>query len=288
VLHTITPLSGFGLGLRKEHYGDFLNLDVSVDFVEVISENFIGVGGKPLQTVDQVRERHPVALHGVSMSIGTATGLNLDYLRNLKTLAQRVCPLWVSDHLCWTNINGFNSHDLLPIPYTEEALDIVCVNINTAQDVLERPMLFENPSSYLSFTDAGMPEAIMTEWEFLANMCERTGCSLLLDINNIYVSGSNHGFNPDDFLAGIPMDRVRQIHLAGHSIGTDMLIDTHDMPVCDAVWALYQRAAQRFTNVATMIERDDNIPPLDELLSELEIARTKASDGLHLKMVSPA
>lgn len=224
-----------------------------------------------MHTLDAIKERHPVAMHGVSMSIGSATGLNIDYLRHLKALADRVCPLWVSDHLCWTNIGGFNSHDLLPLPYTEEALDIVCANINVAQDVLERPLLFENPSSYVAF-----PDAAMTEWEFLGAMSERTGCSLLLDVNNIYVSGTNHGFDPDAFLMGIPVDRVRQMHLAGHSVGADMLIDTHDAPVCDAVWRLYARACERFGPVATMIERDDAIPALDDLLTELDVARACA------------
>jgi uncharacterized protein len=268
---SITPFAGFGLGLRKEHYGDFLSRDVAVDFVEIISENFMATGGRPMHTLDAVRERHPVAMHGVSMSIGSATGLNLDYLKNLKALVDRVRPLWVSDHLCWTQIDGFNSHDLLPLPYTEEALDIVCANISVAQDVLERPMLFENPSSYISF-----PGAAMTEWEFLAAMVERTGCALLLDVNNICVSGTNHGFDPHAFLEAIPVDCVRQIHLAGHSVGTDMLIDTHDMPVCDAVWDLYACACERFGPVATMIERDDDIPPLDDLLTELNIARDRA------------
>ncbi len=270
--NAINPFSGFGLGLRKEHYHDFLSSDVPVDFVEVISENFMASGGRPLHTLDAVRERHPIAMHGVSMSIGTAQGVSLDYLNSLKTLADRVRPLWVSDHLCWTNIGGFNSHDLLPLPYTDEALDIVCANILLAQDVLERHLLFENPSSYVSF-----PGDAMTEWEFLAAMTERTGCALLLDVNNIYVSGTNHGFDPDDFLAGIPVESVRQIHLAGHSVGTDMLIDTHDSEVCDAVWALYSRACKRFGHVATMIERDDEIPALGDLLVELSMARSRAA-----------
>jgi uncharacterized protein len=269
--NTISPFAGFGVGLRKEHYGDFLSREVPVDFVEIISENFMATGGRPMHTLDAIKERHPVAMHGVSMSIGSATGLNIDYLSHLKALADRVCPLWVSDHLCWTNIGGFNSHDLLPLPYTEEALDIVCANINVAQDVLERPLLFENPSSYVAF-----PDAAMTEWEFLGAMSERTGCSLLLDVNNIYVSGTNHGFDPDAFLMGIPVDRVRQMHLAGHSVGADMLIDTHDAPVCDAVWRLYARACERFGPVATMIERDDAIPALDDLLTELDVARACA------------
>jgi uncharacterized protein len=267
----INSFSGFGLGLRKEHYGDFLSREVPVDFVEIISENFMVSGGRPLHTLDAVRERHPVAMHGVSMSIGTAPGVNRDYLTQLKALADRVKPLWVSDHLCWTNVGGFNSHDLLPLPYTEEALDIVCANVKVAQDILERPLLFENPSSYISFEGAAM-----TEWEFLAAMTERSGCYLLLDVNNIYVSGTNHGFDPDEFLAGIPVDRVRQMHLAGHSVGADMLIDTHDTPVCDDVWALYARACKRFGHAATMIERDDDIPSLDDLLTELDGARTRA------------
>ena len=265
--------SGFGLGLRREHYADFLASDVPVDFVEIISENFMATGGRPLHTLDAVRERHPVAMHGVSMSIGSAQGLNREYLGHLKALTNRVRPLWVSDHLCWTGVDGFNSHDLLPLPYTEEALDLVCANIALAQDILERPLLFENPSSYLAFGDADF-----TEWEFLAQMAARTGCYLLLDVNNIYVSGTNHGFDPEAFLRGIPADLVRQIHLAGHSQGETMLIDTHDTPVCDAVWRLYRSACERFGHAATMIERDGNIPELGELLAELDMARAVAAN----------
>ena len=264
----IPAFSGFGLGLRKEHHSEFLTGSVAVDFVEIISENFMVAGGRPLHTLDTIRDVYPVAMHGVSMSIGSAAGLNLDYLNHLKSLADRVRPLWVSDHLCWTAVDGYNTHDLLPMPYTEEALTLVCANITVAQDVLERPLLFENPSSYLAF-----PDADYTEWEFLSAMCDRTGCALLLDVNNIFVSASNHGFDADAFLNGIPVDRVRQIHLAGHSVGDAMLIDTHDTPVCDAVWQLYARACDRFGPVATMIERDDAIPPLADLLAELDQAR---------------
>ncbi len=267
----IIPFSGFGLGLRKEHYADFLSRDVAVDFVEIISENFMAAGGRPLQTLDAVRERHPVAMHGVSMSIGAAQGLNRDYLNHLKALADRVRPLWLSDHLCWTGVDDFNSHDLLPLPYTGESLDAVCANLAFAQDVLERPLLLENPSSYFAFGGGDF-----TEWEFLAEVCARTGCYLLLDINNIHVSGANHGFDPEAFLRGIPVDRVRQIHLAGHSQGEAMLIDTHDTPVCEAVWRLYALACERFGHAATMIERDDAIPPLDDLLAELDRARRVA------------
>lgn len=269
---TIPLFEGFGLGLRPPHYADVLEREVPVDFVEVISENFMVRGGRPLYILDAVRERHPVAMHGVSMSIGSADGVKPDYLRRLKTLVDRVDPLWVSDHLCWTGLEGFNSHDLLPLPYTEEAMAVVCANIARVQDVLERPILLENPSSYLTFADDEM-----TEYGFMARMCEATGCSLLLDINNIYVSGTNHGFDPAAYIAGVPDDRVRQIHLAGHSQGRGLLIDTHDQPVPDPVWALYDIACRRFGPVATMIERDDDIPPLADLLAELDIARVHAA-----------
>lgn len=268
----IAPFGGFGLGMRTPHYPAYLAGEVPVDFVEVISENFMGEGGRPLHTIDRIREIYPVAMHGVSMSVGSADGLNLEYLTKLKKLAQRVQPLWVSDHLCWTGIDGFNSHDLLPLPYTEEALEIAARNINHAQDFLERSILIENPSSYLTFAD----DAI-TEWEFLSELTARTGCYLLLDINNIYVSGTNHGFDSKTYLDAIPADRVRQIHLAGHSAGRDgLLIDTHDRPVPDPVWSLYADVIDRFGEVAVMIERDDDIPPLEDLLAELELARTFA------------
>lgn len=271
----ISPFKGFGLGLRKDHYSDFLDRDVPVDFVEIISENYMACGGKPLHILNAICERHPVIMHGVSMSIGSAQGLNQDYLLALKALAKRVDPLWVSDHLCWTGVDGLNTHDLLPMPYTFEALDTVCANIMHAQDVLERPMLFENPSSYIVFDNADM-----TEWDFLAAMAERTGCYLLLDINNVYVSASNHGFVADTYLAAIPPERVRQIHLAGHTQGDGILIDTHNAPVCTGVWDLYSSEIARFGHAAVMIERDDNIPPLDELLDELAVARASAGTAL--------
>ncbi|MGO4576444.1 DUF692 domain-containing protein [Cupriavidus sp. 2TAF22] len=259
---------GYGLGLRKEHYREFLETDVPVDFVEVISENFMVAGGQPRHILREIRARYHVAMHGVSMSVGSADGLDRDYLLRLKALVDEIEPLYVSDHLSWSRIGRFNSHDLLPVPYTEEALDIVCANIGMAQDVLGRAMLFENPSSYLAFQGAAM-----TEWEFLAAMCKRTGCDLLLDVNNVFVSASNHGFDAHAFLDGIPAGRVRQVHLAGHSQGRDMLIDTHDSPVCEPVWQLYARAMSRLGPVATMIERDEDIPPLSELLGELAFAR---------------
>lgn len=266
---SIVNFHGFGLGLRPDHYNDFLERRIGVDFVEVISENFLVDGGRPLRVLEQIRARYPVAMHGVSMSVGCVDGLNDDYLLRLKMLADRVQPLWVSDHLCWTGLEGFNSHDLLPLPYTSEALDLVCANVHHAQEVLKRPLLLENPSSYIAFAHDEMPE-----WAFLAQMCRRTGCFLLLDVNNIHVSATNHGFDPYAYLDGMPLERVRQIHLAGHSRHTNgLLIDTHDQPVPDPVWRLYEEASRRCGDVATMIERDDDIPPLDDLLEELELAR---------------
>lgn len=266
-----TTFAGFGLGLRKEHYRDFLDARVPVDFVEVISENFMVDGGQPRHILRQVRERHPVALHGVSMSIGSADPLDRDYLRRLRALADDIEPLFVSDHLSWSRIGGFNSHDLLPLPYTMEALDIVCRHIDMAQEALGRAMLFENPSVYLRYE-----EQDMAEWEFLAAMARRTGCGLLLDVNNVHVSACNLGLDADAFLRGLPADRIRQMHLAGHTRSGALLIDTHDAPVCGDVWALYRDAIAMFGPVATMIERDDDMPPLATLLKELDIARGMA------------
>ena len=268
----IAPFSGFGLGLRRTHYEDFLGGDVPVDFVEVISENYMIEGGRQMRILEEVRSQLPVIIHGVSMSIGSARGLDEDYLSKLKQLEQRIDPLWVSDHLCWTRTSAHNSHDLLPMPLTLEALQAVCDNIDHAQNTLGRAMLFENPSSYLTF-----PEDEMSEWEFLTEMTKRTGCYLLLDVNNIYVSSKNHGFSAEEYLAGLPLERVRQIHLAGHDPATperDIIIDTHDREVIEPVWELYAKALEMLPHLpAVMIERDDHIPPLPELLSELDRAR---------------
>lgn len=269
----IPAFAGFGLGMRKPHYQFFLDGAVPVDFVEVISENFMVDGGRLRRILREVRDRYPVALHGVSMSLGSADGLDPDYLDRLRALIDAIDPLFVSDHLCWTRVEGFNSHDLLPLPFTEEALDTVAANVSRAQDRLGRAMLVENPSSYVEFDGA-----VMSEWEFLDALCARTGCGLLLDINNVYVSSQNHAFDPRIYLDGIPIDRVRQVHLAGHSAGQTMLIDTHDEPVCASVWGLYASVMGRLGPVATMIERDDAIPPLADLLDELDVARRLGSD----------
>jgi uncharacterized protein len=264
----VTPFAGYGLGLRRQHYDDVLNARVGVDFLEVISENFMVDGGRPRHILRAVRERYPVALHGVSMSVGSADGVDPAYLARLRALVDEIDPLFVSDHLSWSRIEGFNAHDLLPIPYTREALDVVCDNVDRAQTALGRAMLIENPSTYLDYA-----QSEMHEWDFLAALCARTGCHLLLDVNNVFVSATNHGFDPLDYLDGIPARFVRQIHVAGHSRGSEMLIDTHDSPVCADVWNLYAHVLPRLGPVATMIERDDAIPPLHELLAELAVAR---------------
>jgi uncharacterized protein (UPF0276 family) len=266
----IKPFAGFGLGLRREHYEDFLSTEIPVDFVEIISENYMVDGGRPLWILEQIRSNTPVVMHGVSMSIGSASGLDLEYLARLKNLAERIEPLWVSDHLCWTGTSAHNTHDLLPLPYTEEALTCVCDNIDLAQERLGRTLVLENPSSYLQF-----PENTMSEGEFIARMARRTGCELLLDLNNLFVSAHNHAFPVADYLSAIPMDRVRQIHLAGHTDG-ELKIDTHDSPVCDQVWQLYADTYPVFDEVATLIERDDAIPPVEDLLRELDRARALA------------
>lgn len=270
-----SSFAGFGLGLCKPHYAEFLEHRVEVDFLEVISENFMVDGGRPRQILRNIRSRYPVALHGVSMSIGSADGLDPDYLLRLRALVDEIDPLFVSDHLSWSRIEGFNSHDLLPLPYTREALDVVAANVERAQDALGRTMLIENPSSYIDFAPADM-----TEWEFLEATCARTGCGLLLDVNNVFVSASNHSFDPIAYLDGLPRDRVRQIHLAGHSQGKELLVDTHDQPVPASVWDLYAHVMPRLGPVAAMIERDDEIPPLAELLAELNIARRMAAGAI--------
>jgi len=222
-----------------------------------------------------VRTDYPVALHGVSMSVGSADGLRGDYLARLRALVDEIEPCIVSDHLCWTRYGAHNSHDLLPLPYRAETLDVVCANIARAQDVLGRRMLIENPSSYIAFSHDEM-----SEWDFLAAVVARSGCGLLLDVNNIHVSAVNHGFSAADYLAAIPYEAVEQIHLAGHTQGCKGLIDTHDQAVPDPVWALLRLALARAPHAAVMIERDDNIPPLPELLAELDVARAIAMEEL--------
>lgn len=264
------PLAGFGLGLRTEHYADFLHggQRPAVDWLEVVSENYMVPGGKPLAHLDRIRRDWPMAMHGVSLSIGGTDPLDLGYLRELKALAARIEPAWISDHLCWTGSSRHNLHDLLPLPYSEAALRHLCERVARVQDVLGRRLLLENVSSYVSFAADEM-----SEWAFLAELARRADCELLLDVNNVHVSSVNHGFDAHDYIDALPAARVRQIHLAGHEDHGDHLIDTHDQPVCEAVWALYAYTTRRLGALPTMIERDDNMPPLAELLEELDIAR---------------
>ncbi len=263
---------GFGLGLRTDHYEQVLNDRPAVDWLEIISENYMIEGGKPLHYLDRIRELYPMVMHGVSMSIGSTAPLNFDYLADLKQLIERVQPEWVSDHLCWTGVHGRNLHDLMPLPYTEETIAHVAARVKQVQDYLGRQILLENVSSYVTYEASQIPE-----WEFLTAIAEQADCLLLLDINNIYVSSHNHEFDPLEYLDGVPGERIQQFHLAGHSYKDQLIIDTHDHPICDPVWFLYQQAIERFGQVSTMIERDDNIPPLEELVAELEVARRMAA-----------
>jgi uncharacterized protein (UPF0276 family) len=269
---SLRPSLGFGLGLRVDHYEPILADHPEVDWFEALTENYLVPGGKPLDYLTRIRERYPLVLHGVSLSIGSTQPLDRTYLAQVKALAARLEPEWVSDHLCWTGIAGRNMHDLLPLPYTEEALANVVERVRTVQDILGRHILLENVSSYVSYRDSQV-----TEWQFLREIAERADCLILLDVNNIYVSSVNHEFDPLDYLNTIPVDRVQQIHLAGHENHGDYLIDTHDHPVPDPVWELYSAALRRFGSVSTMIERDANIPPLEELCSELDAARELAA-----------
>ena len=273
-----SPVTGFGLGLRTEHYADFAQARPGVDWLEVISENYLVPGGKPLHHLDRIRAHTPMVMHGVSMSIGSTDPLDLAYLRELKALARRIEPAWISDHLCWTGVDHHNLHDLLPLPYTEAALRHVVQRVQQVQELLGRRLLLENVSSYVSFAGDEM-----SEWEFIAELLKRADCELLLDVNNVYVSSVNHGFDATTFIDAMPRERVRQLHLAGHEDHGDHLIDTHDHPVCEAVWQLYAYTVQRLGAVPTMIERDDHIPPLPELLAELDVARAVQAQALQMQ-----
>ena len=270
---------GFGLGLRPQHYPAILDGTPeqarAVDWFEIISENYMVDGGRPLAKLMAIRERYPVVMHGVSLSIGSTDPLNMGYLARLKALAERVQPAIVSDHLCWTGVAGLNMHDLLPLPLTAEALAHVASRIDQVQGYLGRAIAIENASTYVTFAQDAIPE-----WEFLAELARRTGCKLLLDVNNVYVSAFNHDFRATDYIDAIPREAVAYIHLAGHENNKTYIIDTHDHPVVEDVWRLYGYAVRRLGSVATMIERDDKIPPLEELTAELAHARKVAATAL--------
>ena len=263
------PRLGCGVGLRTEHYevitGEWPQ---TVDWFEAISENFIDSGGKPLAVLEQVRGRYPVALHGVSLSIGSTDPLDGEYLKRLRTLIERIDPAIVSDHLCWTGVAGENLHDLLPLPMTEEAIRHVVGRVQQVQEAVGRRILLENVSTYVTFAHSTMPE-----WEFLSEIARRAGCGILLDINNVYVNAFNHKFDPAVYLQSIPVNLVGQFHLAGHTPMGEFLFDTHSTPVIDEVWALYRRALERFGSVTTLIEWDEDIPPFARLAEEAVRAR---------------
>jgi uncharacterized protein (UPF0276 family) len=258
----------FGLGLRPEHYEEIAASPGKVSWFEALSENYMVAGGSPLRWLDRIRRDYPMALHGVSLSIGSIDPLDGQYLDDLKALVERVEPMWVSDHLCFTGLRGQNMHDLLPLPYTEEALNHVAERVSRVQDHLGRRLVLENVSSYVTYAASEL-----SEWEFIAELARRADCEILLDVNNVHVSAFNHEFDARTFLRAMPRERVRQFHLAGHTHKGSHIIDTHDEPIVPDVWALYAEAVKLFPGVPTMIERDANIPPYAELLAELDEAR---------------
>ncbi|HWL08168.1 MAG TPA: DUF692 domain-containing protein [Planctomicrobium sp.] len=262
------PHLGLGVGLRSPHYPYLLQHQPDVDWFEIISENYLDSQGRPRAVLEQIADRYPVVMHGVSLSIGSCDDLNFDYLTKLKSLARFVNARWVSDHLCWTGIAGHNSHDLLPVPLTEETLRHVTERVKTVQDVLERPLVLENPSTYVTFACATMPE-----WEFLGRLTEETGCGLLLDVNNVYVSSINHDFDPVEYIESVPHDRIVQVHLAGHTNMGTHCIDTHDGPVIDPVWELYKLTHDRTGGVSTLLEWDAQIPEFPVVHQEVLKAR---------------
>jgi uncharacterized protein (UPF0276 family) len=269
------PFLGHGVGLRPKHFPRLWDGTARVDWFEAISENFMIAGGRPLAALECARALAPIVLHGVSLSIGSTDALDEAYLRALRTLVERVEPAWISDHLCWSGVGGHHAHDLLPLPYTEEALDLVVQRVVAVQDRLGRQILLENVSSYLTYT-----HSTLAEWDFLAAVAERADCGLLLDVNNVHVSAVNHGFAAAAYLAGLPLGRVGQIHLAGHTDMGTYLFDTHDGPVVDAVWELYRQSVRRFGRVSTLVEWDDQIPELDVVCAEAERARAVEAEVL--------
>lgn len=266
----------FGLGLRPQHYHDILTTKPTIDFFEAMTEDYFDHPDS-LSYLDRIRADYPIALHGVAMSIGNTDPLNTAYLSQLKKLIDHIQPICVSDHICWTGVNQIHLHDLLPLPFTVEAVNHVVSRIRQVQDFLQRQILFENISSYTTF-----PESEMTEWEFMSEIAQRADCFILLDINNIFVNAFNHGFSAEHYLSGVPIDRVKQFHLAGHKHCQTHIIDTHDANIVDDVWNLYANAVKRFSNVSVVIERDSNIPSLSELMQELNDAK-KISDSDEFK-----
>lgn len=262
------PDLGIGVGLRSQHYREILDGAPQVSFFEIISDNYCETEGRPLEFLERIAARHPLVMHGVSLSIGSTAPLDRTYLSNLVRLRDRINARWVSDHLCWTGLAGRNTHDLLPLPYTPDTLAHVADRVRAVQDALGAPLVIENPSTYVGFAASTMPE-----WEFIAELCRRTGCGLLLDVNNIFVSARNHGFAPADYLAGIPWAHVVQFHVAGHSDMGTHIIDTHDGPVIDPVWQLLAKAWPQCGGASVLLEWDDKIPAYAEVEAEALRAR---------------
>lgn len=277
------PNLGLGLGLRTAHYAYILEHFPPVDWFEVISENYMDSAGRPRAIVRQIAERYPVVMHGVSLSIGSTDPLNFEYLGKLKKLSSEINACWVSDHLCWTGVAGKNTHDLLPLPLNDETLLHVCDRIRIVQDFLERPLVLENPSTYVGFVASTMPE-----WEFLSRMADATGCGLLLDVNNVYVSSVNHDFDPVTYIRSVPHERIVQMHLAGHTHCRTHIIDTHDDHVVDPVWELYRLAHELTGGVSTLLEWDAKIPPFPVVHAEVLKAKNFMTSALTNSMVQSA
>lgn len=258
------PDLGFGVGLRTVHYPYITSQWPKVDWFEILSENYLNTAGRPLYYLDHIAERYPIVMHGVSMSIGSTDPINYEHLKGLKNLARRVKAVWMGDHVCWTGVAGRNTHDLLPVPYNEATLKHMAERIRLVQDYLERPLVLENPSTYMTFA-----ASTMTEEDFICRLAEEADCALLLDVNNVYVSARNHGFDCNTYLDRIPLDRIVQIHIAGHTDKSTHCIDTHDGPVVDPVWASYARVTERTGGRATLLEWDDKIPPFEEVHAEV-------------------
>lgn len=266
---------GFGLGLRSQHYDYVLEHQPAVDWFELITENYLAPGGRPRAILHKIRAHYPVVLHGLSFNIGSTEAPDQHYLKQLKTLINDIQPAWVSDHICWTGLHGKTSHDLLPIAYNQETLSQVADKVNRIQDVLQQTIVLENPSVYLQFRSASMSEP-----DFINALTVQTGCRILLDVNNVYVSCFNLGQDPYAHISALKNNCVQQFHLAGHTHNGNHIIDTHDHPVSDPVWELYAHACQHFGETATLLERDDHIPPFPELMAELDMARQKQTLAL--------
>ncbi|MHC2069526.1 MNIO family bufferin maturase [Bremerella sp. T1] len=273
---------GLGVGLRAPHFSHILEYWPAVDWFEIISENYIDSQGRPRYVLDQIAERYPIVMHGVSLSIGSTDPLDFDYLKKLKTLSTAIDAKWISDHVCWTGVAGKNTHDLLPIPYNEETLQHVASRVRQVQDFLEQPLILEDPSSYVTFA-----ASTMHEWEFLSALTEETGCGLLLDVNNVYVSAINHDFDPAEYIENLPWESIVQFHLAGHTNMGDYCIDTHDGQVIDPVWQLYRLAHQRTGGVSTLLEWDANIPDFATMHAEVLKAK-KFIAGESISVESPS